>query len=408
MHPPSLAGARPALLFGVLLGLAGCGPAAPDEGAQPPPVVSVSDPIERDVTEYSSFTGRTAAVESVQVRARVWGYLQKVNFTEGAEVRKGDALFEIDPSTYQTMVDQARGRLTVAQAQLNLSEAEAARNTALRAKGVVSREDFEKTAAARETAAASVDSARADLARANLDLDFTKVRAPISGRVSRAMVTVGNLVQSGEIGGTVLTTIVSLDPMWAYFDVDDLTFLRISRMIRAGKMKSGSGGETLVLLGLADEDGYPHRGIIDFMDNQVNAGTGTLQMRGVFPNKDRSLTPGLFARIRVPLGASHRALLVTDRAVDTDQGQKVLYVVGDGDVIDKRPVRLGPLYDGLREVVDGLRPGERVVVDGIQRVHGGIKVEPHPVDMPVFQDARPAPAAPDKQPTAPAGESKKS
>jgi RND family efflux transporter MFP subunit len=376
MKPPLLA-LLPWVLF---LGLAGCAPPDPDAGALPPPVVTVDYPVERDVTAAASFTGRTGAVDSVQVRARVWGYLEKIHFTEGAEVQKGDVLFEIDASTYQTAVDQAKAKLTLAQSQLGLCEAEANRNAVLRNRGVLAKEDYEKTASARETAAAGVDSARADLARARLDLDFTKVRAPVAGRVSRALVTVGNLVQSGETGGTLLTTIVSQDPMYAYFDVDDLTFLRIDQMRRAGALGPKAKPNMPMFLGLAGEEGYPHAGTIDFLDNQVNPGTGTLQMRGVFPNKDRSLTPGLFARIRVPLGAPHRAVLVTDRAVDTDQGQKVLYVVnavGADHVVEKRAVRLGALYDGLREIEDGLKPGESVIVDGIQRVHDGIKVEPH-------------------------------
>jgi RND family efflux transporter MFP subunit len=384
MQPPTFPGVRLALPLGVVLALAGCAPPDPEGGEHPTPVATVSLPLEQEVTEAHQFTGRTAAVESVQVRARVFGYLQKINFKEGSEVQKGDVLFEIDPSTYETAVDQARARLCLARAQLSLSESEANRNARLRAGGVLAREDFEKTASARETAAASVDSARADLARARIDLDFTKVRASVSGRVSRALVTVGNLVQSGEMGGTLLTTIVSVDPMRAYFDVDDVTFLRISRLMHL----DGDQSRPPVLLGLATEEGYPHAGWIDFVDNQVNAGTGTIQMRGVFPNKDRSLTPGLFVRIRVPVGARHKALLVTDRAVGTDQGDKVLYVLTPDNIVEKRPVRLGPLYDGLREVADGLKPGERVVVDGIQRVHGGMKVEPHVVEMPRFRAAR--------------------
>jgi RND family efflux transporter MFP subunit len=387
MQHPSVHLARWTALVGASLALAGCAPPAPEDGDQPPPVVTVSLPREQNVTNYSRFTGRTAAVDSVQVRARVWGYLQRINFTEGAEVKQGDVLFEIDASTYQTTVDQARARLTLAQAQLTLSEAEANRNNALRIKGVLAREDLEKSTSASETAAAAVDSARADVARARLDLGFTQVKAPVSGRVGRALVTVGNLVQSGEIGGTILTTIVSVDPMWANFDVDDLTYLRVSQMMREGKLTAGPDPRLRVELGLANEDGYPHHGFIDFMDNQVNPSTGTLQMRGVFANKDRVLTPGLFARIRVPLGTPHHALLVTDRAVDTDQGDKVLYVLNAENVVSKRPVRLGALHDGgQREVEDGLEAGERVVVDGIQRVRDGIKVEPHLVDMPVFPD----------------------
>jgi RND family efflux transporter MFP subunit len=381
MKPPSLPAARLLLFLTAALGLTGCKPPQ-DEAAMPPPVVSVSLPLERNVADYNHFTGRTAAVDSVQVRARVWGYLKKINFKEGDLVKKDQILFEIDPQTYQTVVDQAQARVALAEAQQNLSDALGNRNKALRLRNALSEEDFEKSEADRATAAASVNSAKADQKRAQLDLDFTQVKAPIGGRVGRAMATVGNLIQSGEMGGTVLTSIVSVDPMWAYFDVDDLTFLRVSQLFREGKVKSANGTLPPVFLGLANEEGYPHEGKIDFVDNQVDPGTGTLRMRGVFTNKDGTLTPGLFARMRVPVGDPHKALLVTDRAVDTDQGQKVVYVVGKDNVVDKRLVRLGGLHDGLREILSGVQAGEDVIVDGIQFVRGGVTVNPKVVDMP--------------------------
>ena len=369
------------LFLAACFALTGCKPAQ-DEAAFPPPVVSVSLPLVRNVTDFNAFTGRTAAVDSVQVRARVWGYLKKINFKEGDLVKKDDVLFEIDPQTYQTVVDQTKARVALAEAQQNLSDTLANRNKALRLKNAVSEEDFEKTEADRATAAAAVNSSKADLKRAQLDLDFTQVKAPVSGRVGRAMASVGNLIQSGEMGGTVLTSIVSVDPMWAYFDVDDLTFLRVKQLFREGKAQSVSNTLPSVFLGLANEDGCPHDGKIDFVDNQVDPGTGTLRMRGVFANQDGALTPGLFARIRVPVGDPHKALLITDRAVDTDQGQKVVYVVGKDNVVDKRLVQLGGLHEGLREVKAGVQPGELVIVDGIQFVRGGVTVEPKTVDMP--------------------------
>jgi RND family efflux transporter MFP subunit len=372
----------------VCVGLAGCAPPPPEGGPLPPPAVTVSYPLEREVTDHGNFTGRTAAVEWVKVRARVWGYLDKINFTEGALVNKDDVLFEIDPKTYQTTVDQAKARLALAEAQLAQTTTEAERNAALRARGGVSQEDLERAMTARTTAAASVDSARADLKRAQLDLEYTKVRAPVSGVVSRALVTVGNLVQSGEMGGTMLTTVVSVHPMYVYFDVDDLTFQQVRDLVPAGKYKAAPESLPPVLLGLAGEKGYPHRGVIDFVDNQVDPGTGTLRVRGVLPNKDGALTPGLFARVRVPLGKTHPALLVCDRAIDTDQGRKVLYVVNADNVAEKREVRLGKLHDGLREIESGLRRGERVVVDGLQRVRDGAPVEPKLTEMPVQPEDR--------------------
>jgi RND family efflux transporter MFP subunit len=362
-------------------GVAGCGQAPPPEGPPPPPAVTVSAALEREVPDFSDFTGRTAAVETVKVRARVWGYLRKINFTEGAEVKQDDVLLEIDPRTYQTAVDQAKARVNLAEAQLAQAENEANRSATLRGKGgAVSQEDYERALTARSTASATVESARADLKRAQLDLDFTKVRAPISGVVSRALVTTGNLIESGETGGTVLTTIVSQDPVYAYFDVDDLTFTKVKHLLRH---VSGSPTRPRVQLGLAGEHGYPHSGDVDFVDNQVDPGTGTLRMRGVFDNSDGLLTPGLFVRVRVLLGAPRKAVLVADRAVDTDQGQKVVYVVNAKNVVEKRAVQLGRLYDGLRKIDEGVAAGERVVVDGLQRVRDGLTVEPKVVEMPV-------------------------
>jgi RND family efflux transporter MFP subunit len=222
------------------------------------------------------------------------------------------------------------------------------------------------------------------VASRQLDLEYTKVLAPVSGRVSRFVVTVGNLIQSGDQnGGTLLTTIVSVDPMYAYFDVDERTVLRIRQLIREGKAKSAREIEWPVSLGLANEEGFPHQGTINFEDNQVNPKTGTLRVRGVFPNKDEALSPGFFARVRVPIGRAHQALLVTDRALDTDQGQKILYIVNPKNEVVSRPVRLGALHDGLREITDGLMPGESVIVNGLQQVRPGVTVEPKLLVMPV-------------------------
>jgi RND family efflux transporter MFP subunit len=369
-HPPHL------LVLAAGLGLTGCAQPQPEAAAPPPPVVTVSYPREQDVIDYNNFTGRTAAVEAVKVRARVWGYLQKIYFREGAEVKKDDVLYEIDPRTYQADLDRAEANVAQSKAHRDRLQADYERGRRLLSQRAMGQEEYDKMHGDRIEVDAAVKVAEAARAMAQLNLEFTKVRAPITGTIGRTMVTVGNLVESGETGGTVLTTIVSNDPMWAYFDVDDQTFMEVNRLIHAGKTGSEDGTLPPVQLGLAGESGYPHEGKIDFVDNQVDPGTGTLKMRGVFPNKDRTLTPGLFARIRVPLGGSHKALLVTDRAIDTDQGQKVVYVVTPEKVVDKRAVRLGRLHDGLREIESGVQPGEQVVVDGIQRVRGGMTVEP--------------------------------
>jgi RND family efflux transporter MFP subunit len=246
----------------------------------------------------------------------------------------------------------------------------------------VSQSDLDKTAAARDVDVANIAADKAVVASRQLDLDYTKVTASVSGRVSRYVVTVGNLIQSGDQnGGTLLTTIVSVDPMYAYFDVDERTVQRVSQLIREGKVQWARKTEWPVSLGLATEEGFPHQGTVNFVDNQVNPKTGTLRVRGVFPNKDEALSPGFFARVRVPIGPPHEALLVSDRALDTDQGQKILYVVNDQNEVVSRPVRLGALHDGLRAIEDGLKSGERVIVNGLQLVRPGITVEPKLVDM---------------------------
>src|SRR5262249_21867491 len=312
--------------------------------------VTVSRPVERDVTDYADFTGRTAAVDSVEVRARVWGYLDKVNFKEGALVKAGDVLFEIDPRTYRAALTQAEGNLAAMQARVRRLDADLARARRALEVRAASTEDYDRIEGDRGEAVGSVEALRGTVQQAKLDLEYTKILAPVSGRVSRYVVTQGNLIQSGQNGGgTLLTTIVSVDPMYAYFDVDEHTVLRVRQLIREGKAKSAREGELPVWLGLANEDGYPHRGTINFVDNQVNPKTGTLRLGGVFPNKDEALAPGYFARVRAPIGFPHRALLISDRAIDTDQGQKILYVVNEKNEVISRPVRLGALHDGLRE-----------------------------------------------------------
>jgi RND family efflux transporter MFP subunit len=372
-----------ALALGLPVVLTGCTRAPREAPASAPTPVSVSYPIEQDVTDYADFTARTAAVDSVEVRAHVWGYLQKVNFKEGAMVQKGDVLFELDPRPYEALLNQAKAKVAQDEAQLAYDEAEYQRNVKLVSTGAVSRSDLDKTAAARGVDVANIAADKAVVAARQLDLEYTKVLAPVSGRVSRYVVTVGNLIQSGDqAGGTLLTNIVSMDPMYAYFDVDEHTALRVRKLVREGKSDSPRDGGFPVSLGLANEDGHPHRGTIDFVDNQLNPKTGTIRLRGVFPNKDQVLLPGLFGRVRTPVGRPHMALQVSERALDTDQGQKIVYVVDGDNKVVVRPVRLGALHDGLREITDGLKPGERVIVNGLQQIRPGVTVEPNLVDMP--------------------------
>jgi RND family efflux transporter MFP subunit len=376
------------LLLGLATGLPGCARAPSVTPVAEPIVVAVSPPVEQYVTDYAVFSGWTAAVDSVELRARVWGYLDKVNFQEGALVKKGDVLMEIEPRTYQTALEQAQGNVSQIEARLTRLDADRARAERLRAKGALSQEEYDRTVGDRGEAAGSVAASRAAVDRARLDLEYTKVVAPISGRVSRYVVTAGNLVQAGDQGGgTLLTTIVSVDPMYAYFDVDEQTVLRVRQLIREGKAKSAREAEVPVWLALANEDGYPHPGTINFVDNQINLKTGTLRLRGVFPNQDEALSPGNFVRVRVPIGFAHEALLVSDRAIDSDQGEKIVYIVDNDQKVVARPVRLGGLHDGLREITSGLQPGEQVVVNGLQQVSPGVTVEPRLVGMPVALSA---------------------
>jgi RND family efflux transporter MFP subunit len=368
--------------LGLCLALAGCARAPSEAPAAASPPVTVSYPVEREVTDYADFTARTAAVDSVELRARVSGYLDKVNFKEGALVKKGDLLFDIDPRTYRATLAHTEANLESLEARVTRLRADLHRGQLLVGTGL-SREEYDRRVGDLAEAVASRAAQKAAVERARLDLGFTRVTAPVSGRVSRYYVTVGNLVQAGDLtGGTLLTTIVSVDPMYAYFDVDEHTVLRVKQLIREGKAKTPDDAQIPVWLGLANEDGHPHRGVINFIDNQVNPKTGTLRARGVFPNQDEALSPGYFARVRVPIGVPHRALLVTERALDTDQGQKIVYVVDGDNKVVTRPVRLGALHDGLREIPDGLTAGERVIVNGLQQVRPGVTVEAKLVDMP--------------------------
>jgi RND family efflux transporter MFP subunit len=361
----------------------GCS-ARPPSGPPPPLTVSVSLPVDREVTEYAENTGRVTAVDSVEVRAHVWGYLQKINFKEGTLVKKGDVLFELDARPYEALLEQAKAKVKQDEAQLAFDEAEYKRNVGLVNTGAVSRSDLEKTATARGVDIANIAADRAAVAARQLDVEYTKVIAPVSGRASRYIVTVGNLIQSGDqAGGTLLTTIVSVDPMYVYFDADEYSVLRVRQMIREGKAKSARDVDWPCWLGLANEDGFPHTGVINFVDNQINPKTGTLRLRGVFPNKDEGLAPGYFARVRIPIGPPHRSLLVSDRAIDTDQARKVVYVVDKEKKVVLRPVRLGAVYDGLRAVEDGLKADEQVIVRGLQQVRAGMTVETKLVEMPV-------------------------
>ncbi len=379
---PSLVRAASAMTLALCLSVSGCR-RAPGENHTPAPVsVTVSYPVQRAVTDYAEFTARIAAVDSVEVRARVWGYLQEVNFKEGALVERGSVLFEIDRRTYQAELNQAEANIAQAEARRKNDEIDYRRIKQAFERGAANPQETDSAAANLAEAEAAVAAAMAARDLARLNVEFTSVQAPITGRIGRALVTEGNLIQSGQSGGTLLTTLVSVDPIYAYFDVDEATVLRVKQLIREGKAQAPDDTEISVWLGLANESGFPHRGSVNFLDNQVNPRTGTLRVRGVFSNTDEALLPGYFARVRVPIGSSHKALLISERALDTDQGQKIVYLVDGDNRVASRPVQLGALHDGLREIIDGLNPDERVIVNGIQLIQPGAAVEPNLVDMP--------------------------
>jgi RND family efflux transporter MFP subunit len=360
--------------------LAGCGS---PQGGPPPqftPEVSVSFPVTHEVTDYEDFPGRTEAIPSVDIRARVTGYLDKVNFKDGAYVQLGALLAEIDPRPYKAALDQAVGNLAAMEARVKRLDADMGRAQRLVGTTAMSREDFDKIVGDRGEASASLQALRAAVKRAQLDLDFTKVVSPISGRISRRFIDPGNLVKADD---TVLTNIVSLDPIYAYFDLDERTTLRLQRLFREHNIDWTGETALPVYMGLADEEGFPQQGKINFTDNRVDPDTGTWRLRAVFPNPQHLLSPGLFVRVRVPIGNPYQAILISEQALGTDQGQKFVYVVSDEDEPAYRQVKVGRLHDGLRVITGGLDKNEKIVVSGLQRVRPGSKVIPKAVDMPV-------------------------
>jgi RND family efflux transporter MFP subunit len=374
---PRLAG-----LVILAVGLWGCSSELP-VAETPPPAVSVSQPIVREVVDYDDYEGRIAAPDSVEVRARVRGHLTKVSFHDGQVIKKGEPMFEIDARPYQASLDAAQAKQAAAEAALELAKKEYSRTSSLARSGAASREEVEVWTAKQAVATADRQKALAEVEQAKLDLDFSKIAAPIDGKTSRTQVTEGNLVNAGG-GETVLTTITSVDPMYVYFDVDERALLRYREHFRKGKPVSTSVKELQIpiTVGLEGEKGFPHVGVIDFSDNRVNPSTGTIQIRGVLPNPNRILDAGMRARVRVPVSDPSKSLMITERAIGTDQGRKFVYVVGDQSVAERRDVALGRLSDGLQVIQDGIKPEDWVIVNGIQRVRDGAKVERKPVPMP--------------------------
>jgi RND family efflux transporter MFP subunit len=364
------------LALGVAAALiSGCGrQAAAQSGPPPAPLVSVAQVIWRPITEFDEFTARFEAVDRVELRPRVSGYITSINFTQGREVRKGEVLAVIDPRPYRAELMRAQAELAQARSQLELSQSERARAIKLLAARAISREEYDTHMANTQEASANVDAAAAALDTATLNVEFTRVTAPISGIVGRAEVTAGNLVTSGQ---TLLTTLVSIDPIYVSFDGDEQAYLQYMRFNR----NPDATDHQPVFVGLADETGYPHQGMMVFVNNEIDPATGTVRARGLLANPDREFMPGMFARVKLPGGSAHEAVLINDSAVGTDQSAKYVLVVGADHRAQYRSVKLGPLVDGLRVVREGLAPGDTIVVNGLQRVQPGSLVSVERVAM---------------------------
>ncbi len=358
----------------------GCAQTEAQQAPPAPPQVTVANVISRDVTEWDEFTGRLQAVDTVDVRPRVSGYVEAVRFVEGAVVHRGDLLFQIDPRPFQAEVDRLRAELARARATAQRGDSELRRAERLSAENAIASEEHDRRASFAQESSAQVAAVEAALRSAELNLEFTQVTSPIDGRVSRAIVTEGNLVSSGPGEATLLTTVVSRDPVYAYFDADEQIFLKYTA--GAGiDPRSRRSSELPIRMALANEEGFPRQGRLDFLDNQLDGSTGTIRGRAVFRNTDGLLTPGLFVRLRLAGTGSYHGLLIQDRAVGTDLNKKFVYVVGPKHEIEYRAVTLGPIVDGLRVVRSGLAAGEPVVINGLQRVRPGAQITPVVVDM---------------------------
>ncbi|HEV2394235.1 MAG TPA: efflux RND transporter periplasmic adaptor subunit [Verrucomicrobiae bacterium] len=360
-----------------LLLVAGCGERAPLPKPAPPAVTVA--PVERkEIVEQDEFTGRIEPVRAVEVRPRVSGYIQEVRFQSGQLVKKGQVLFEIDPRWHQAAFDQRQAEFEEAKFRLDNARREADRAAQLLTNKAVSVEETDARQSAYQEAKAALLAAQAALDTAKLDLEYTKVRAPIDGRVSRALLTEGNYVSGLAGGASLLTTIVSVDPVYVYADIDENSLLKFNALVGANKVETDGAGKIPVELQLADETNYPHRGCIESFDNRLDSDTGTILLRAVFANPDGRLVPGLFARIRVPVSARYPALLVEERAIGTDQAQKFVLTLTSSNTVAYQSVKLGPEFEGKRIVRSGLQGSEEIVVNGLQRVRPGMPVAPQP------------------------------
>lgn len=353
-----------ALSLALMAALSGCGPDK-DSNVTAAPSVTVSQPVKSVITDWDSFTGRFEATDSVEVRSRVSGYLEKVAFQDGAIVKKGDLLFVIDSRSFQAAVVQAQGKLSQVRSQLALAEQEFARANVLIESKTIARSLYDQRLQARQAAQAEVLSAEGALSAAKLDLEFTRITAPMSGRISRKLISEGNLVNGGNSSATLLTTIVSIDPIDIYFDIDEQSYLKYRRQANS------AANQSQVRIALPGEVEPSMTGRMDFIDNRLDSSTGTLRQRARVSNKDLQLSPGQFGRVQFSSQAAYPALLLPDTAISVDATRKVVYVLNPQNKVEIRPVTLGKLHDGLREISSGLQAQDRVIVDGLQRVRSG-------------------------------------
>lgn len=373
------------LLTILVVALAGCAKPPPPAAEAPPPAVTVAHPIEEEVQDFEEFTGRVEGSQFVQIRARVSGYLDTIYFKPGTLVKEGDKLFQIDPRPYAATLEQAEGSLGQAKARLARLKQDLERAEPLVARKVMPAQEYDRIVGDNREAEAAINTAQAAVHSAKLNLEFTTIKAPIDGLVSREMITVGNLVQADQ---TILTSIVDHDPVHVYYDIDEATVLRLRKMILEGKLKTARENRVPVVMALGDSEGFPYEGYVDFVDNRLDPTTGSIRIRAVFPNPTLegnavAITPGMFARVRVNLGPKYRGLLIAQRAVVADQGQKVaLVVTDDNNKVSLRPLVLGQQLDnGMIVVKKGLKLDDRVIVRGVQRARPGQPVTPETGDM---------------------------
>ncbi len=354
--------------------LGGCD-SKPTAAAPPPPPVTVAHPLQKNITEWDEYTGRFQAVETVEIRARVSGFIDQVHVNEGQIVKQGDLLFVIDQRPYKLAVDQAQADVERAQSRLEIATLDVQRATPLVESQALTGREYDTRKSTQRDAAGQVASAQAALKTAQLNLEWTTVRAPIAGRVSDRRVDAGNLITGGINGATLLTVIVSIDPIHFVFDGSETDFIRYLRLAKAGGRQSSRDAQNPVSVRLADESDFVHQGRMDFVDNVINPKTGTIRGRAIFDNKDGFLTPGFFGRLRL-FGGQHDALLVPDTAVASDQSRKIVFTVADDGMVGVKLVELGPIVDGLRVIRSGLAATDRIVIDGLQRARPGQKVKP--------------------------------